>query len=217
MARRCFMGLMEKLSTAVIEGKVDEIGPLTEEALKRGTPAVEIIDEGLMPGMNYVGVQFKNGDMFIPEVMISAQAMQAAMAILRPLLTSGETGLAGTVLIGTVKGDLHSIGKNMVAMMLVGAGFEVRDLGTDVPPEAFVQAVRQDRPDIVGMSALLTTTMMMLPETIDALAEADIRDEVKIMVGGAPVTADFAKEICADGYAPNAVAAVDLATSLIAT
>jgi 5-methyltetrahydrofolate--homocysteine methyltransferase len=209
------MEAMEKLSTAVIEGQVGEIEGLTEGALQAGKTAKEIIDEGLMPGMDYVGVQFKNGDMFIPEVMISAQAMQAAMAILRPHLTSTGAQMAGTVVIGTVKGDLHSIGKNMVATMLVGAGFEVRDLGIDVSSEAFVEAVKESKPDIVGMSALLTTTMVMVHETIDALAEAGMRDQVKIMVGGAPVTADFAEEIGADGYAPNAVAAVDLARSFV--
>ena len=208
------MELMEQLSTAVIEGKIEEIVLLTREALEQGQPPIEIIDEGLMPGMNYVAVQFKNGEMFIPEVLITARAMQAAMAILGPLLSSTKSAMAGTVLIGTVKGDLHSIGKNMVAMMLGGAGFEVRDLGTDVTPEAFVEAVRRDKPDIVGMSALLTTTMLMLRETIAALVEAGIRDSVKIMVGGSPVTADFAAEIGADGYAPNAGAAVDVAKSL---
>ncbi len=208
------MELMEQLSTAVIEGKIEEIVLLTREALEQGQPPIEIIDEGLMPGMNYVAVQFKNGEMFIPEVLITARAMQAAMAILGPLLSSTKSAMAGTVLIGTVKGDLHSIGKNMVAMMLGGAGFEVRDLGTDVTPEAFVEAVRRDKPDIVGMSALLTTTMLMLRETIAALVEAGIRDSVKIMVGGSPVTADFAAEIGADGYAPNAGAAIDVAKSL---
>ncbi len=208
------MELMEQLSTAVIQGKVEEIVLLTHEALEQGHPPVEIIDEGLMPGMNYVAVQFKNGEMFIPEVLITARAMQAAMTILGPLLSSTKSAMAGTVLIGTVKGDLHSIGKDMVAMMLGGAGFEIRDLGTNVTPEAFVEAVRRDKPDIVGMSALLTTTMLMLQETIAALVEAGIRDSVKIMVGGSPVTADFATEIGADGYAPNAGAAVDLARSL---
>jgi len=208
------MELMEQLSKAVIAGNAEEIVVLTQEALKQGQPPVEIIDEGLMPGMNYVAVQFKNGDMFIPEVLIAARAMQAAMAILGPQVTSARSAMVGSVLIGTVKGDLHSIGKNMVAMMLGGAGFEVRDLGTDVSPEEFVEAVRRDKPDIVGMSALLTTTMLMLGETIAAMADAGVRESVKIMVGGSPVTEEFASEIGADGYAPNAGAAIDLAKSL---
>ena len=208
------MELLERLSTAVIEGKVEELVVLTQEALKQGQAPNEIIDNGLMPGMDHVAVQFKNNAMFIPEVMLSARAMQAAMTILGPEVGSNETGMAGTVLIGTVKGDLHSIGKNMVGMMLGGAGFQVSDLGTDVTPEAFVEAIRREKPDIVGMSALLTTTMLMLQETIAALVEAGVRDSVKIMVGGSPVTADFATEIGADGYAPNAGAAVDLARSL---
>jgi 5-methyltetrahydrofolate--homocysteine methyltransferase len=208
------MELMEQLSNAVIKGNVEEIEILTREALKQGQSAGHIIDEGLMPGMNYVAVRFKNGEMFIPEVLVAARAMQAAMTILGPEVTSNETAMAGTVLIGTVKGDLHSIGKNMVGMMLGGAGFQVSDLGTDVTPEAFVEAIRREQPDIVGMSALLTTTMLMLRETVNALVDAGVRDSVKIMVGGSPVTADFAAEIGADGYAPNAGAAVDLAKSL---
>jgi len=205
------MGLLEQLSRAVIEGKVDEIVSVTQEALRQGYPPNEIIDSGLMPGMDHVAVQFKKNTMFIPEVMLSARAMQSAMAILRPLVTATTSAMAGTVVIGTVKGDLHTIGKNMVAMMLGGAGFAVHDLGTNVDPKDFVEAVQREKPDIVGMSALLTTTMLMLRETIAALVDAGVRDSVKVMVGGSPVTAEFAAEIGADGYAPNAGAAVDLA------
>lgn len=211
------MELWTGLSTAVIEGKVGDIEQLTRSALDEGHKAVEIIDEGLMVGMNYVAAKFKTGEMFIPEVLIAARAMQAAMTILGPQIEATDTPMAGKVLIGTVKGDVHSIGKNMVAMLLGGAGFEVRDLGIDVAPEVFVKAIQEESPDIVGMSALLTTTMVRLKETIESFVDAGIRDNVKVVVGGSPVTADFAEEIGADGYAPNAGAAVDLAKSLIVT
>jgi 5-methyltetrahydrofolate--homocysteine methyltransferase len=165
--------------------------------------------------MDYVGVEFKAGNMFVPEVLRSAKAMQAAMEILRPLLAQAGTKHTGKVLLGTVKGDLHDIGKNLVAMMCEGAGFEVRDIGKDIDPETFVKAVKEYEPDILGMSALLTTTMRVMGHTIKALEESGLRDHVKVIVGGAPVTQAFAEQINADGYAANAATAAELARKLV--
>ena len=206
--------ILKDLATAVIEGDLDETIDLTEEALDDDIGAEEILNEGLMPGMDYVGVEFKAGNMFVPEVLRSARAMQGAMAILRPLLVESGAPMAGKVLLGTVKGDLHDIGKNLVGMMCEGAGFEVKDLGKDIAPEQFVEAIKEYEPSIVGMSALLTTTMRVMGNTIRALEEAGVRDRVKVMVGGAPVTQAFADEIGADGYASNAAAASELAKRL---
>jgi 5-methyltetrahydrofolate--homocysteine methyltransferase len=208
--------LLELISTAVIEGDLDEIVDLTEDALDDDLSAEQILNEGLMAGMDYVGVQFKAGDMFVPEVLRSARAMQSSMEILKPLLAESGVPRAGRVLLGTVKGDLHDIGKNLVAMMCEGAGFEVKDIGKDIDPDSFVDAVKEYEPDVVGMSALLTTTMRSMGHTINALEEAGLRDKVKVMIGGAPVTQDFADQIKADGYAPNAAAAADLAKAFVA-
>jgi 5-methyltetrahydrofolate--homocysteine methyltransferase len=205
---------LEQISTAVIEGNLDDIADLTEEALDEGLMAGEILNKGLMPGMDHVGVEFKAGNMFVPEVLRSARTMQIAMDTLKPLLAEAGVKAVGKVLLGTVKGDLHDIGKNLVGMMCEGAGFEVKDLGKDITPEAFVQAVKEFEPDIVGMSALLTTTMRAMESTIKVLQEAGVRDRVKIMVGGAPVTQAFADQIGADGYASNAASAVELAKRL---
>jgi 5-methyltetrahydrofolate--homocysteine methyltransferase len=171
----------------------------------------EILAGALIAGMDEVGKDFKAGDLFVPEVLIAARAMHAGMGVLRPLLAESDIPSAGKYLIGTVEGDLHDIGKNLVKMMIEGAGFETVDLGTDVKPDAFVDAVREHQPTIVGMSALLTTTMVNMRSTIEALEEAGLRDSIKIMVGGAPVTAAFAEEIGADAYAPDAASAVDVA------
>ena len=207
--------VLKKISQAVIEGDTESIVDLTKQALDQGLSAKDILDNGLMPGMDYVGQEFRKGNMFVPEVLLSARAMQASMDVLRPLLAETGAKMVGKVVIGTVQGDLHDIGKNLVSMMLEGAGFQVIDLGKDVPPETFVEAVKKEKPDIVGMSALLTTTMRAMDRTIQVLKEAGVRESVKIMVGGAPVTSDFAKQIGADGYAPNAPAAVDLAKKLV--
>jgi 5-methyltetrahydrofolate--homocysteine methyltransferase len=169
-----------------------------------------------MKGMEVVGVRFKAGDMFVPEVMRCARTMLNAMEILDPLLAETGAKMVGKVLMGTVKGDLHDIGKNLVGMMCRGAGFQVKDIGISVEPEAFVEAVKEFQPDIVGMSALLTTTMRAMGDTIKALEEAGVRESVKIMVGGAPVTKSFAEKIGANGYAPNAAAAADLAKKFVA-
>ncbi len=207
--------VLSRLSEAVIEGNQNGSASLTREALDGGATARQVLDEGLMPGMDHVGTEFRAGNMFVPEVLRSARAMQAAMDIIKPLLAETGEKMAGKVLLGTVKGDLHDIGKNLVGMMCEGAGFEVMDLGKDVSPEGFVQAVAKEEPDVLGMSALLTTTMRAMEHTIKALEEAGLRDKVKIMIGGAPVTQAFADQIGADGYAPNAAAASEMAKKFV--
>ncbi|NOZ73376.1 MAG: cobalamin-binding protein [Chloroflexi bacterium] len=207
--------ILSSISQAVIDGDVKSIGDLTDDALDDGLNAETILNEGLMPGMDYVGVEFRAGRMFVPEVLRSARAMQTAMDILRPLLVEGNVQMVGKIVLGTVKGDLHDIGKNLVGMMAEGAGFEIKDLGKNIPPEDFVKAVKEYEPDIVGMSALLTTTMRSMEHTIKALEEAGVRDRVKVMIGGAPVTQDFANKIGADGYASNASSAVELAKKFV--
>ncbi len=207
--------ILSTMSSNVIKGKMADMGALTKKALDEGLEAQEILNNGLMPGMNHVGVEFKAGKMFVPEVLRSARTMQASMEILKPLLSESGGGMIGKVLVGTVKGDLHDIGKNLVCMMCEGAGFEVKDLGTNNEPDAFVAAVKEFEPNVIGMSALLTTTMRAMEYTIKALEEAGIRNTVKIMIGGAPVTQSFSDHIGADGYASNAAAAVDLAKQFV--
>jgi len=209
------MDTLKSISAAVIAGQAEEIKRLTDEALGTGVPAQSILDDALMHGMDWVGVQFKNGDMFIPEVMASARAMQASMDLLKPHFAAGQGRRAGRVILGTVKGDLHDLGKNLVAAMLEAAGFEVHDLGIDVPTERFVAAVKEQMPDILGLSALLTTTMGTMRGIIKGLQQAGVRGQVKVIVGGAPISAEFAKEIGADGYGPDAMAAVDVAKGLM--
>jgi 5-methyltetrahydrofolate--homocysteine methyltransferase len=204
-----------QISTAVIEGRAKDIATLTNGALAAGLSAQDILDKGLMPGMDVVGAEFKKGKKFVPEVLLSARTMQGSLEILKPLLVLVGAKMTGKVVIGTVKGDLHDIGKNLVGMMLEGAGFEVIDLGKDVPPEKFVEAVKREKPNIVGMSALLTTTMRSMGHTVTLLKEAGLRDSVAIMVGGAPVTTDFAKQIGADAYASNAPAAAEMAKRFV--
>jgi len=203
--------ILSTISTFVIEGNFVDMVDKTNAALEEGLGADEILNNGLMPGMDHVGVEFKAGNMFVPEVLRSAKAMQEAMDIIRPMLAESGAESVGKVLLGTVKGDLHDIGKNLVGMMCEGAGFEVVDLGKDVEPEAFVEAVKEHKPNILGMSALLTTTMRSMERTIKALEEAGVRDTVKVMIGGAPVTQDFAEQIGADGYAANAASASEMA------
>lgn len=208
--------MLTSISTAIIKGQKDEISKLTQQALDQGLSAQDILYKGLMPGMDHVSVQFKAGDMFVPEVMRSARSMLNAMEILKPLLIETGVKMVGKVLLGTVKGDLHDIGKNLVGMMCEGAGFEVKDLGISVEPDTFVEAVKEFEPDILGMSALLTTTMRSMGDTIKALEEAGVRDHLKVMVGGAPVNQAFADEIRADAYAPDAAAAADVAKKFVA-
>jgi 5-methyltetrahydrofolate--homocysteine methyltransferase len=203
-----------RLTDMVIEGNFKEIANTTKEALDSGLEAEEVLNQGLMPGMDHVGVEFKAGNFFVPEVLRSAKAMQESMNIIRPILVETGAKPAGTLVIGTVKGDLHDIGKNLVCMMCEGAGFKVIDLGKDVAPETFVEAAKEHKPNLLGMSALLTTTMVSMDRTIKALQEVGLRDQLKILVGGAPVTKDFADKIGADGYASNAAEASDLAKEL---
>jgi 5-methyltetrahydrofolate--homocysteine methyltransferase len=204
----------EKFYTAISQGKVDEVKKITQEALDSGEKAEAVLQEGLLPAMEQIGVQFKNNEIYIPEVLIAARAMHGGMAILKPILSKSTTAKAVKVVLGTVKGDLHDIGKNLVSMMLEGGGFEVIDLGIDVPGDKFVEAIKKHQAQVVGMSALLTTTMREMKTTLEAIQEAGLRKQVKVMIGGAPVTDRFAKEIGADGYAPDAATAVDITKSL---
>jgi 5-methyltetrahydrofolate--homocysteine methyltransferase len=205
----------EELAEKVIAGDLEGLKAGVQAMLAEGTAAREIIDRGLLPGMEVVGARMKSGECFIPEVLLSARTMQGALDILKPLLAAGDSGSTGTVVIGTVEGDLHDIGKNLVGMLLQGAGFEVVNLGTGVTPDQFVAAAKEHQPQILGMSALLTTTVPKMKMTIEALTAAGLRDRVKVMVGGAPVTQAFADEIGADGYGANAGGAVDGARRLL--
>jgi len=207
--------LLAKMAESLIAGKVDEVKDLTQQALDANLSPKDILEKGLLAGMEVVGKRFKANEMFIPEVLRCAKCMHGAMDILRPLLAETGVETAGTFVIGTVKGDLHDIGKNLVGMMFEGAGFQVVDLGIDLESAAFVEAIKEHKASLFGMSALLTTTMPKMAETINAIKEAGIRDQVKIMIGGAPVTAEFAKEIGADAYASNAASAVDKGKELL--
>jgi 5-methyltetrahydrofolate--homocysteine methyltransferase len=209
--------IYERLSTAILQGSEDKIPKLVQTGLDEGLKPKDILDNGLVVGMNEVGARFKRGEMFVPEVLMSARAMQAGLGVLRPHLVASGAKLIGKIVIGTVKGDLHDIGKNLVGMMCQGAGFDVIDLGFNVDPEKFVKAIKEQQPDIVGMSALLTTTMRAMGHTINAIQEAGLRDSVKIMVGGAPVDAEFANRIGADGYGSNAANAAELAKRFVGT
>ena len=206
--------IYEQLSTAVLEGDAARAHQVTAKGIEEGLSPKGILDNGLIVGMNEVGVRFKRGDMFVPEVLMSAEAMQAGLAIIRPLLLAGGVKLIGKIVFGTVKGDLHDIGKNLVAMMMEGAGFEINDLGVDVKPEQFVEAVKSGS-GVVALSALLTTTMPAMKDTIEALKAENVRDKAVVIIGGAPVTQNYADEIGADGYAPDAASAVDKAKELL--
>lgn len=202
---------MEKLREAILTGDAKAAHALTQEALAEGIEPMALINESMIPAMDEVGRLFEAEEYFVPELLLSARAMKAAMELLRPLLAATGARPAGKVVIGTVRGDLHDIGKNLVAVLLEGGGFEVIDLGADVPPQKFIEVIQQSDANIVGLSALLTVTMPMMKTIIDALAEAGLRDKVKVMVGGAPVTQQFADRIGADGYGESAIAAVALA------
>lgn len=207
--------IFERLSTAVLEGDAEKSHKLVERGLNQGLSPKEILDNGLIVGMDEVGARFKRGDMFVPEVLMSADAMAAGMEILRPLLIESGVEMLGKIVMGTVKGDLHDIGKNLVSMLCEGAGFEIIDIGFNAEPEKFIDAIKQHQPQVVGMSAMLTTTMRAMGQTIKAIEEAGLRDKVKIMVGGAPVDKDFADVINADGYGSNAPSGADLAKQLV--
>jgi len=205
----------KKLSNSVIKGNREEVVELTQEAVDEGVKPNEIINQGLINGMNVIGKRFKAGDMFVPEVLMAAKAMKGGMEIVQPLLVEGEREEAGRVLLGTVAGDLHDIGKNLVGMLMESGGLEVNDLGTDVEADEFVESIREFNPDVLGMSALLTTTMLEMKDVIEVLEEEGLRDDVKIIVGGAPVTKEFADEVGADGWAPDAASAKDLAFEIL--
>jgi 5-methyltetrahydrofolate--homocysteine methyltransferase len=209
------MADLQKIADAVIVGNREEVAQLTQAALDAGVSPTDIINQGLIAGMSVVGAKFKANEFYVPEVLIAARAMHAGMDIVKPLLAETGAKPRGTVLIGTVKGDLHDIGKNLVSMMLEGGGWEVIDLDVDVAPEKFVASVNEKSPQLVALSALLTTTMPSMKDTIDALAAAGVRDQVKVIIGGAPVTQEYADEIGADGYAPDAASAVDKANELV--
>jgi 5-methyltetrahydrofolate--homocysteine methyltransferase len=199
---------------ALIDGDEGKLAELVREALARGVSAKQILNEGLMSGMDIIGEKMEHEDMFIPEVLKSARAMSSVVKTLTPLLAEGEIKVAGKVVIGTVKGDLHDIGKNLVAMMLESAGFQVYNLGVDITPDRFLAELKTREANLLCLSALLTTTMPMMKRTIDAVAASGLRDQVKILVGGAPVTEKFANDIGADGYAPDAGSAVKVAKAI---
>jgi len=209
------MGVLEQMASGIIAGDSESVHALTQQAVDDNIAAVDILNNGLVGGMTVVSERFKNNEIFIPEVLVSARAMKAGMGIIRPLLAEAQFESRGKVILGTVQGDLHDIGKNIVAMLLEGAGFEIIDLGADVPIEKFVESAKNEGADIIGMSALLTTTMVNMRSTIEALENIDLKKGCKVMIGGAPITKAFADEIHADGYAPDAAEAVDLALSLM--
>ncbi|OGO10629.1 MAG: methyltransferase [Chloroflexi bacterium RBG_13_66_10] len=206
---------LQPLYDAILHGRLEAAREEAQAALQAGVAPDRILREGLIEAMTETGRLFEAGEFYVPEMLVAARAMKGCLALLRPALVASDVQPAGRIVIGTVSGDLHDIGKNLVSMMLEGAGFEVLDLGVDVPPQRFLEAVQQDRPDILAMSALLTTTMAQMAKTVDALAAAGIRGKAKVIVGGAPVTEGFAAKIGADGYAPDASRAATLAKHLI--
>ena len=207
---------IEKLFKAITEGDEEGAIELTQAALDGGISAAVILNDGLIAAMDEVGRVFQCGEVFVPEMLISARAIQSALGILRPHLLESDEKPNGKMVVGTVRGDLHDIGKNLVAMMVEGAGFEIIDLGTDVPPEKFVEAIRESGASLVGLSALLTTTLPRMEDTIKAIVDAGLRDSVKIMIGGAPTTPSLAEQIGADGHASDASRAAALAKMLAA-
>ena len=210
------MSELSVITETLISGDGDKLLELVQAALDAGTSANAILNDALIAGMDIVGEKMETGDMFIPEVLMAAQAMSQSVEVLKPLLADGQSSTVGKVVLGTVKGDLHDIGKNLVKMMMESAGFETIDLGVDIDPEEFVKDVVDNKPDIVGLSALLTTTMPMMKRSIESIEESGLRNNLKIIVGGAPVNQAFADEIGADGYAPDAGAASKLAKTLLA-
>ena len=207
------MADLEAIANAVIKGDRGAVAELAQQALDGGTPVVEVLEEGLIAGMAVVGARFKANEVYVPEVLIAARAMKAGMELLEPLLKEAGIEPVGKVVLGTVKGDLHDIGKNLVGMMLQGAGFEVLDLGTDVAAEAFIAKITESGAKVLAMSALLTTTMPQMAEVVKAVKESGV--DVSTMIGGAPVTQSYCDEIGADGYAPDAVSAADLALAMV--
>lgn len=205
----------EKFFQAISMGKMEEVKTLTQRALDGGVTPAKILQEGLIKAMDRIGLLFKNNEIYIPEVLIAARAMHAGLDVLRPILAKSTTTAAAKIILGTVRGDLHDIGKNLVGMMLEGGGFEVVDLGIDVPPEKFLESARDEEAQVIGMSALLTTTMLQMKTTIDLIKATGLQKEIKTVIGGAPVTAEFAQKIGADGYAPDAASAVQVVKGLV--
>jgi len=210
------MSTLDELRQSVIDGDAAQAQSLVKQAITASLPAEKILNEGLISGMAEVGRLFEAGEYFVPEMLIAARAMKGGLELLRPSLAAANVKAIGKVIIGTVQGDLHDIGKNLVAMMMEGAGFEVVDLGVDVSPQKYVDAVKEHKPNLVGCSALLTTTMPKMKATVEALKEAGLRDSVKVMIGGAPVTDKYAAEIGADIYAPDASSAATRAKLALA-
>jgi 5-methyltetrahydrofolate--homocysteine methyltransferase len=210
------MSELSKITQTLMEGDGASLITMVTQALEEGRAASEILNDELIAGMDLIGEKMGNGEMFIPEVLMTAHAMSGAVEVLKPHLAEGESSSAGTIVVGTVKGDLHDIGKNLVVMMLESAGFEVIDLGVDVEPEIFVEAIKENNPDILGLSALLTTTMPMMEKTVESVDASGVRGNLKIMIGGAPVNQEFADKIGADAYAPDAGSASRMAKSMLA-
>jgi len=206
---------LKEIADNLIKGKAPEVKELVQRAIDEGEDVQKVLNEGLVAGMSVVGAKFKANEFYVPEVLIAARAMKAGMAILRPILADKNIKGVGTVVLGTARGDLHDIGKNLVAMMLEGAGFEIIDLGVDVSPEKFIETARKKKADLVGLSALLTTTMPSMKDVVKAVGDSDLKNKVKVFIGGAPVTQSYADEIGADGYAPDAASAVDEAKQLL--
>lgn len=207
------MELYEQISAMLQKGKARDVKALVQQAIDAGLPAKEILEQGLIPGMGVIGEKFKNNEVFVPEVLVAARALNMGASLLKPLLAAEGVKASGRVCIGTVQGDLHDIGKNLVRMMMEGKGLEVIDLGSDVAPETFVQAAKEQNCQVICCSALLTTTMNVMADVVKAAEAAGIRDQVKIMIGGAPVTEDFCQQIGADAYTADAASAADVAVS----
>lgn len=208
------MSILNEISENLQKGKAKVVKELVQQAVDEGIPVKQILEEGLLSGMGIIGVKFKNNEVFVPEVLVAARAMNMGAQVLKPLLVEGGVEAAGKVCLGTVKGDLHDIGKNLVKMMLEGKGLEVIDLGTDVPPEKFIETAQSEGCDVICCSALLTTTMGVMQEVVDAAKNAGIREKVKIMVGGAPVNQNFCEQIGADYYTPDAATCAEVAIGL---
>lgn len=208
------MADLSAISENVVSGHADKVQDLVKKALDEGIDALTILNDGLVKGMDVIGEKFKNYEVYLPGLIVSARAMKAGLAILKPVLSKSDTKSSIKIAIGTVQGDTHDIGKNIVSAMLEGAGFQVKDLGFDVPPEKFVSEIKEGGAQVVGMSALVTTNMLSMKDTIEAIIESGVRDKVKVIIGGAPVTQEYADRIGADGYAEDAVGAVELVRNL---